>query len=126
MTTQVTLHIRACDPDSMATLESLLTAVEDARPPELCRPGELSREDLVALRDRTALALWNGQVAEGQLSLRWLHRESRWKTPADRSPDEFVRVHQGMALIDMFDLLIAGLRAHDRVKVNVSAGEADG
>jgi hypothetical protein len=107
MTRKVTLHVRAREPEAMATLEALL-----------------SREELVALRNRTAEALWQGQIAEGQLSLRWLHRESRWKSPADRSADEFVRVHQGMALIDMLDLLIAGLRVHDHVKVDLAADDS--
>jgi hypothetical protein len=126
MSAEVKLHVRALEPEVVAPLEALLAAVEDVRPLELGRRGELSREEFVTLRERTAELLWNGQTAAGQLPLRRLHRESRWQTPTDASPDEFVRVHQGMALIDMLDILIAGLRGHDRVEVELPAGAADG
>lgn len=126
MTKPIRLHVESLDLEAVASLDALLAAVEDAWPPGLGRAGDLSRADLIRLRDQAAEALWNGQVVEGQLSLRWLHRESGWKTSAERSSDDLVQVHQGLALIDLLDLLIAGLRGHDRVRVEHAPEAARG
>ncbi|HSN97246.1 MAG TPA: hypothetical protein VLS89_03075 [Candidatus Nanopelagicales bacterium] len=126
MNLRATLHIRALDPAVVATLEALLSAAEDVRPPEFASSGDLTSEDLGALRDRLAEAIWNGNVEPGQLSLRWLHRESRWQMPTDRAADEFVQVHQGVALLDMLDFLIAGIPSHERIAVRDMAEASDG
>ncbi|WP_044240984.1 hypothetical protein [Chondromyces apiculatus] len=120
----MTLHIRALDPEIVAMLDGLLSTVEDVRPLEFTSEGKLTIENLKELRDRFAEEIWSNKVEPGQLALRWLHRESRWQTPAERAADEYVQVHQGVALLGMLDFLIAKLRTHERIEIRRKVGGA--
>ncbi len=114
------LHIEGGVVEALARIESVLAQVEteDVPMPELAASGELSREDLGALRDRLAADIWSGKIKPGQLSLRRLHRESQWQTAEECATDDaLVQVHLGMALIDVLDFLIAALRKQDPLEV---------
>jgi hypothetical protein len=76
MTKPIRLRIEKLDPDATAALEALLAAVEDAWPPGLGRSGELSRADLITLRDQAAEAT----------ALR-LHDRMRMVTLCERPPN---------------------------------------
>lgn len=85
-------------------------------------PGELSRDDIRSRRDHYASELWKGCLLAEQdpISLKQLHRDSRWMLSTMNSPlpyDEYEMVGAGPVFLSVLDFLEAMLGIHHRLRV---------